>query len=477
MRYAKLEREFLSKTVAAAILWLMIAAPQAAQADSWFSAIGEKSEVSRLSDEQIPFAGVEGLPPRPGLIWEFGDNFLDSGNLYSGFELPTGAVWQPRLWLFATLRSAVQTFDDGVNDRSSEWVNRLDLFANLQLTGTEKLVFGIRPFDRNRPDRFSGYQFEPDNDDGFQEDLNADIRTFFFEGDLGSLFPNLDRHGFTALDYGFSVGRQPLLFQEGILINDTVDALGLVRNNIRLPGVSNLRVSFVWGWNELGRSDAVLRDTTQMFGLFNSADLNVSTVNLDMAYVRDTNPNGQDSFNIGLSSTQRIGHLNTTFRVNSSIAEDGDTLAAADGTLISAELSWTPESSDDIVYLNTFYTIENYTQVGREPVVGGPLGTLGILFASPSIGNFLAELNPFANEVAGGALGYQAFWDNHKRNLILEIAGRQDTSGDNNSDFAVGFQVQQQIHQRIQLQLDGHYAIQEGRDNGYGGRTEILIQF
>lgn len=439
--------------------------------------LGEKSEISRLSDEPKPFLTPPDLPPRPRLIWEFGDPFLDTGKLNAGFDLPTGAVWQPRLWVFATYRSAVQTFDNGVQQGISEWVNRLDLFANLQLTGTEKLVLGIRPFDRNRPDRFTGYAFEPDSQKEFHEDLNGDIRTFFFEGDLGSLFPNLDREGATALDFGFSVGRQPLLFQEGIMINDTVDSIGLVRNNIRLFGLSNLRATFVYGWNALGRGNALEIEEANMFGLFNSADLRFSTVNLDTIFVHDPRPRGQNSLNIGLSATQRIGFLNTTFRVNSSIAENGDSPAAGDGTLVSAEVSWTPETSDDIFYINPFVAIDNFTQAGREPVVGGPLGTLGILFASPSIGSFSSEINSFAKEVAGVAIGYQAFWDNHHRNLVLEIAGRKDTSGKGFDDFAVGFQLQQRLAQRIQLQIDGHYAVQENRDNGFGARTEILIQF
>ena len=157
-------------------------------------------------------------------------------------------MWHPRLWVFGTLRTALQTFDNGVTPPTPEWVNRFDLFANLQLTGTEKIVFGIRPLDKNRFNAFSGYAIEEDR---VKNELNANIRTFFFEGDFGSLFPNLDKQGFLPIDLGFSIGRQPLLFQDGILINDTVDSLGLVRNNVRLPGVSNLRISGVYGWDEL----------------------------------------------------------------------------------------------------------------------------------------------------------------------------------------------------------------------------------
>ncbi|MCH7878781.1 MAG: hypothetical protein IH914_05660, partial [candidate division Zixibacteria bacterium] len=136
-----------------------------------------------------------------------------------------------------------------------------------------------------------------------------------------------------------------------------------------------------------------------------------------------------------------------------------------------------PKSSDDIVYINPFIAIDTFTQAGREPVVGGPLGSLGILFASPSLGNFGSELNSFANEVAGIAIGYQAFWQNHRRNLVLEIAARKDTEGNGLDEGAFGFQFQQRLAQHVQFQLDGHYALQEKRDNGYGARTEILIQF
>ena len=125
-----------------------------------------------------------------------------------------------------------------------------------------------------------------------------------------------------------------------------------------------------------------------------------------------------------------MGPLSTAFRINSSIAFDEDVPgAAADGALLSGEFTWHPLASDDIVYVNPFWGIENYTQAGREAVVGGPLASLGILFASPNLSTYGAEIDPFTDDVAGAAIGYQAFWDNKRRNLVLEIAGRKDTGG------------------------------------------------
>ncbi len=373
----------------------------------------------------------------------------------------------------------MQTFDNGVGEPTTEWANRLDLFANLQLTGTEKLVLGIRPLDKNRFGQFSGYVAEDVpgvTGRKWESELNANVRTLFFEGDFGSLFPNLDRAGIKPIDYGFAVGRQPLVFQRGILINDTVDAFGIVRNNLRPKGFSNVRVSGVWGWGELDRNDSRKDPQANMFGIFTAADLPSTTIEIDAIRVEDRDPNG-DGWYLGASSTLHFGGVGATFRVNASFADDTETPQVAEGVLLSAEIAWTPKSSDDIVYINPFLAEERFTQAGRDPVNGGPLAALGILFASNNIGNHRSELSAAANDVLGIAIGYQAFWDQFRRNLVLEVAGRKDTSGDGLDDAAVGFQLQQKIKQRFLLQVDGFYAVQEGRDDGHGARLELLIQF
>jgi hypothetical protein len=437
--------------------------------------LGHTSEVSAFSEEHIQLKAPSDTGSRPALIYEGGDLFLGVGDLYEGFETPWGAVWQPQLWVFGTMRSAVQMFENASsNSTASEWANRLDLYANVQLTGTEKFIVGIRPLDRNAPSQFSRVSFN-DNRGSGESEFNLNIRTMFFEGDIGSLFPGLDPAGIKPIDYGFSVGRQLLQFQEGIMLNDEVDSIGIVRNNIHLPGIPSLRTSVVWGWNDLGRSNAGDEYTTNMYGLFNSADMQNLSWNLDFVYVDDSIKDG-DSFHLGISSIQRIGHYNTAFRINTSSAEQASAEAGT-GALYSAEISVTPTASDDIAYFNMFVADGNFTQVGREPVVGGPLGALGILFASPSLGNFGSELISFANDVAGYALGYEAFWNHHRTSLTLETAARIDTSGDRFNDFAFGFELRQRLAHRIQLQVDSHYTVQEQRSNGYGLRTEILYQF
>jgi hypothetical protein len=93
-------------------------------------------------------------------------------------------------------------------------------------------------------------------------------------------------------------------------------------------------------------------------------------------------------------------------------------------------------------------------------------------------------LAPEFIHIVGAAIGYQAFWDNHRRNLVLEIAAVKDNSrnlfkskGDGNDGAAFSVQFQQAIGQRVQLQLDGFVSALEGGDNGTGARFEVLTQF
>lgn len=461
---------------------LMSGAARAAEGDkAWYDAfwpLGQRTGIVKLKTEYVPFKGEGEIPARPALMLEIGDVFLGTGKLYEGFEVPLiGAVWQPRLWGYMINRTALQTFDNAVagRQRDTEIANRMDLYINLQLTGTEKILLGLRPTDNNEPGRFTKYAFEG-ADDKFKNEFNLDIESLFFEGDIGSLFPVFDVGGFKPIDYGFSVGRQLIVFQEGILITDTVDMVGFIRNNLTLKGHSNLRISGMYAWNRLDRDGRASESNPEMFGLFTAIDGDVSTYNIDMIYVTDTDSSDADGLYLGLSSIQRINGISTAFRINSSLQLDDQTVG--DGSLISAEISHVVPGSDDIIYINPYVAIGNFTQAGREAVNGGPLGSLGILFASPNLSLYGAEINPFTNDVAGFAMGYQAFWDDHKRNMILEFANKIDYDGRGFDSYAVGFQLQQKLGRYVQLTFESFFALNtDDRDDSAGARFEVLVVY
>ena len=441
---------------------------------------------SRISSEALPLQ-IDAVPDRPKLITELiplplGDTFLGSGPLGWEFTLPTGAVWRPSLWIFGTYRTAVQTFDSGPAERVTEWANRLDIFGNLKLSGSERILIGIRPLDQDG--NFSSYQFHPDKD--AEGEFNANIRTLFFEGDFGEIFPNLDPSDTRALDLGFSVGRQPLFFQNGQLIQDSIDAVGITKNNIPFPWTSNARMTALFGWNNVNRNEnrgGRNQDdqSAKLFGLFNEIDFPASTVNIDMVFVSSDKDAGDAIFG-GISGVQRLGPFNTTFQVNTSFPLDGDTAETSGGTLLFSEISWVPPRSHNILYLNAFWGIDQFSSAARNFDAGGPLGRVGILFASVMLGQYASPINNQAADAVGGSLGYQAFFgETMRKQLIVEVGVRDNTHKTpilrDRGAAAIGARYQQALWQRFTILFDVFGAIQEDRKDAHGGRMELSMRF
>jgi hypothetical protein len=75
-------------------------------------------------------------------------------------------------------------------------------------------------------------------------------------------------------------------------------------------------------------------------------------------------------------------------------------------------------------------------------------------------------------------MGYQAFWDNHNRNMILEFANKIDYDGRSFDSYALGFQVQQKVGQYVQLTFESFFVVNtDGRDDSAGARFEVLVVY
>ncbi|MCH7674528.1 hypothetical protein IH879_06210 [candidate division KSB1 bacterium] len=432
---------------------------------------------SRLTDEYIPLQ-LEGFPERPRPILEIGQNFLGTGTLAQGIKLPTGAVWQPYFMLFGTLRSGLQSFNDG-EDQFSEWANRFDLFGNLYLTFTERILVGFRPLDKDG--RFTGalLQGPAGIDKDFREEFNLELTSLFFEGDFGEIFPNLDKEDGHGFDYGFSVGRQPISFQEGMLINDNIDAIGLTKTNWKFPSSAvNFRWTTLYGWNELNRRN-LPDDNGWLLGLLTETDFRPSTVAVDIIYVNGNDFTGNGIY-AGVSAVQRMGKYNTSFRVLSSFPLGDETAHNSQGTLLFSEISWTPHGTHNLVYINGFLGIKNFRSASRGPATGGPLGRTGILFESSGLGQFGGgtTLRNTADEVVGGALGYQMFFAHTRQQLILELGGRYADNSFDQRAIAGGARYQMALGRRFVIVLDGAalYEFEPANDVRFGGRFELLLR-
>jgi hypothetical protein len=432
---------------------------------------------SPLDDYAI---GLQPIPDRPRLPLETNEKFLAPGFLEQGIRLPSGAIWRPAFWVFGTYRTGISYQDNRAGTKFTEWSNRLDLFGQLNLSGTERLLVGLRPLDRERGNRrtFASYDFRGGD---WIDGANTDLQTFFFEGDFGEIFPNLDPYDFGTLDYGFSVGRQPMLFQQGLLVNeDLIDAVTVTRNTLSGSGNLNLRITGVYAHREVHRNNNQPDPDSQLIGLFTESDFAISTVNADVAYV-NSRTNLADLVAFGLSAIQRLrgfhNTYNTSFHLLASFPTEGETAASGQGELLFSQVSWTPHHSNDLVYLNGFWAIDQFTSPARGPLAGGPLGQTGILFAAAGLGRFGAPLSNQASDAAGGSLGYQLFFDETRKQVVLEVGGRTDTNGIDAGEIGIGARCQTALDQHWIFIVDGFATKREARGVAPGCRVELLAKF
>jgi hypothetical protein len=392
----------------------------------------ERHSKSRLSNKPKPLLKEHTqLPERNPPIYEWNLPFLGPGNIISGFKSPTGAVWQPAFWVFGSFQSSAGVINDGINPTREYASARADINGNLQLTPTERIVIGFTPLSQGG-NLGTGLLHVDGQGSSFVNALNPNIQTLFFEGDTRQLFPGIDSNDRNGLDFGFAIGKQWISFQDGVMINDNIQALGITKDTIQIPGIAtqDMRITGLFGWADIRRNDTFPDSSAYLLGIFTETDFRKSTVDVDFSYVGSDNP--RDPFGVqrggsgaffGASSTQRFGTLNTTFRVDTSTALDGTGTAVDNGALFLAEFSKTMEGSTNLIYANFFATAGDYTSAARSAQVGGPLERVGILFAPLAASLAGSPIPGDANHAFGGALGYQMFFG-IRNQLTLEIAGK-----------------------------------------------------
>ena len=416
------------------------------------------------------------LPERRSLFGH--DRFLSPGPIDPGFETKTGARWRPSFMIFGNLRSAVQSYEPAGGPRTTEWANRLDIFGNLSLTSTERFLIGFRPLDNEG--NFTGFAGGPGAvDDGFVNGFDAVPSTFFFEGYLDELFPNLDPHDSRNLDYGISIGRQPILLQDGILANDDIDSIGITKHNLFRMNASATRISAFVGFHDVHRNDNIRDSSARFFALSGCLDYPNMTLEVDGAYVAGDEDSGGDVAFFGLGHLAQLGYWHSTFRANASFAMNSrNAKAAADGWLLTHQLSRTLPFNDDVLTLSSFFEFGDYTSAARGPATGGPLGNFSLLHQAVGIGTYGPAIdNDFDNQV-GGSVSYQHFFDDDEyRQIIASLGGSGSTDGGNDTTGALVLQYQQALSENLLLAVGGFGSVTTENDKGFGARTELTRKF
>lgn len=435
-----------------------------------------------LSDTPLPLLTFGDLPSRAGPLIEIGRGINESGPLSEGIELPTGAVWQPALWIYGSQRIALLTTDGNRRTRPggdrSEIMTRMDLFANLQLAGTERVLVHVRPMDRSG--QFAGRVLGPSSaESDWNAEWDAEIETLFFEGDVGEMFPLMDLHDSGSGDFGLVVGRFPVEFQNGYLVRDEMTAVGLAQADVQMEGSSGLRIAGLWAFDHINEPTGMPdnRDV-DLFGLFVEGDFPWGLLELDVAGTVAGEERGKQ-INAGVGWTGHIAGNN--YSVHANVSNHYDQSAEVervkdfDGALLVAGYSTEVNLRRDLLYANGYWAEGDYGRVASNGTP--PLGPVGLSFAGVGLGGYRPALWPRPLDSAGFAVGWQMFFNEERTNWVIELAHRQDFAKDNDlgdtsglardtSGLALTTRVQQKIFEHLMLQLDAYYALHSSDDLG-----------
>ncbi|WDE03188.1 hypothetical protein SG34_017420 [Thalassomonas viridans] len=441
-----------------------------------FYPLTDKAKIAehRLSDKVIPYPANP--VPRLEPLMELGDDFLGHGPIKPGIKTPFEQMLQPSFLLYGQFRSALQSYD--AEDREVvQWSTRLDLHGDVKLSGTERLVFSLRPLDNDKGED-TGYIFSSDGDEEHWHDqTNGKLTQLFFEGEIGEIFPRLDPGDNKTWDIGFSVGRQELKVQDGILLSDTLDAFGITRNSLIAAGLPNLRLTGLYSWHDIDNPFAGDTSPGRLFGLLTQADTAWdNTLDFDMIYV--DNDKGANAWYLGLGSTQRIGTINSTFRINTEIPQAEDSAALNQGTLVTAELSGAFAHSDDLWYFNSFLSFDDFSSAARSRDAGVELANIGMLFSPVGMGQYGVPLGDSIADTYGAVAGYQHFFGGIGSQLIVELAARSSMKSERKQDaVGVGLRYQKALSRQTLLRFDTFFAVKEKQQSAKGVRLEWLLKF
>ena len=382
----------------------------------------------------------------------------------------------PQFIIYGDYRTTVAS-NKANGDSTSLIASELNLDLDLKLTGTERFHAFVSPLDNGV--RNTRYLLDEDRVVG---ELDANVDFGYFEGDLGAM-----AGGFLGetlpFDMPFAVGVMPLLFQNGVWMEDAflgVAATIPARNSARF-NISNMDVTFFAGYDKIS-SDAFPGDDSaaRMYGMATFIEAMNGYFEIDYAFLDDRTFDDRSYHNIGLAYSRRYGRfLSNSTRVIINAGQSTDQVAnTADGVLLLSENSLITGSPSSLVpYFNLFAGFDRPQSAARAAQAGGVLRNTGILFESDGMTDY-PTLDPTANDTYGGAFGLNIIADDFSQQLVLEMAMLGVMGNDTNRNapgeqLGIGFRYQLPLTNAILFRADGMYGFLDDQPDVRGLRFEL----
>jgi hypothetical protein len=391
----------------------------------------------------------------------------------------------PRFYLYGDYRAAAAYNAQNGSDLGV-LANRLNLEWDLWLTSTERVHMFTGPLQDGND--FNRIEFDDGRGEFFDEldFFDADTDTLFFEGDLGYMIGGWTGR-YAPFDLPFTAGLIPLLFQNGVWLEDALVGVAATipaRNNPVLDW-SNYDVTFFAGFDQV-TSPAFegSNAAANVFGATTFIEAKGGYIEVGYAFLDDTAVFDRSYHNLGVSYTRRYLNLvSNSMRLIVNTGQEGTVgPESADGVLVIAENSFLTRWPYNVIpYVNLFAGFDNPQSVARAGAAGGVLRNTGILFESDNLTGY-PTLDATGNDTYGAAVGVDLLAPEFTQQLILEAAVLQvfgdpvlrNAPGD---QFGIGMRYQVPITNAHLLRFDVMHGWFENSDDVSGARAEFRWKF
>ncbi|MEM8945683.1 MAG: hypothetical protein AAGD11_10910 [Planctomycetota bacterium] len=434
--------------------------------------------------EELGVYGGKYINPIQRPLVELGLPFYLNGPIpRSGTQLGVTNLTQPQFLVYGDYRTAI-AYNENVGNEQTVWASRINLDIDLWITATERFHMFWGPLDERN--QFSGLFYDDGeiqtNDawDGWDERTD----TMYFEGDLGAILGGLGGF-YPKLDLPFAVGLIPLVFQNGIWIEDAfVGAAATIpaRNNPVLDW-SNYDTTFFVGFDEVTNNRAFQgdNDAANIFGFTTFIERRRGYLELGYAYLDDSDNQGRSYHNISCSYTRRyLNLLSNSVRTIVNTGQGGPRdNRTADGVLVLIENSFLTRNPYKVIpYANFFAGFGTPQSAAR---LQGPLKNTGINFESDLLTGY-PILDDSANDTYGGAIGIDLLGSNFEQQLIVEAAFLQTMNNDASrvapgDQYAVGLRYQRPLSHTLLIRTDAMHGWLENSEDVTGVRMELRRKF
>ena len=350
--------------------------------------------------EQLKVYGGKHPVPSQRPVVELGYPLYDAGALPEGMSFPFGQkdLSRPELLVYGDWRTAIAWNDLGKTS-TAQLATRINLDVNLQLTGTERFHMFFQPLQQNG--QFTHFQFAGNNGPNkFNNDLNVNPVTVFFEGDAGAILAGWTDE-YKSFDLPFGVGKMPLFFQNGIWFNDAPigGAFTIPAKNSPMLDISNMDVTF-FGEADNVASNAIRSPSgaldihaARLYGFHTEIERHEGYIEFGYGYTDDTRPNSGFSYhNVTAAFTKRYWYaVSNSIRFIGNFGQHPDNGApkTADGYVFLVENSLiTSLPSTFVPYFNGWFGHHRPQALARDPGTGGILLNTGINFETDGLTGF-----------------------------------------------------------------------------------------